>query len=916
MDLDQATLLKIIDQADGLRDQGQWLEAAASYGSVLEQRLSSGHAWTQYAHVLKEGELFEEAVSAYLSAVHCDGTDPDPRLHLAHLLKRLGRSAEALQAFRALSALPDAPHVEQEIAGLGIQLMQTEQKAPAFFASNETRPGLDVCLSGFERLQRLEKERVADIAQKNSQYEAQDKKRNLPLAAAFIELGRLMKQRFIQARLDPKANLVIRDNFYVATTGNPQFAVLVDGYSLQPGWFEVEIDLLESSSMFFDPILYIEHRFEWAAFSTFRLSPMGEGKFKATGLVESPVLRLRLDPASREGSFTVRAFKLRQISLAKGLCQAYRQNRDTAQKALRAVVTHKGRKRFARNIADILKYTGPDRYHAWISLHDTPTSEQAALQRRAIVGWPTQPLISLVIDTDELLLPELEATLRSLKDQSYDNWQLHLPVSSTLPKEKCRYLMSYAETDPRMVVHWEHDQPTTKSVLSKCDGRFIAFVTAGDVLAPSALCEIAERSLAKPEARLIYSDEDSIENGSRHSPLFKPDWDPDYFFASNYLGRFVAFEATLIEACCGPLLTMPDLDVHDLILRATEILLPNEITHIPHILYHLSSPARASGQNILPDPMTSRRLQALSASLIRQGKEVTVVEEKGGLGRVIWPLPTPAPLVTLIVPTRDYLPLLRGCIESLLSKTAYPAFEIIVVDNGSVEPETLRYFDVLHAMDNVRVLSAPGPFNFSWLNNLAVEQAQGSVIGLVNNDILAINSEWLQEMVSHAIRPNIGAVGAKLLYRTGQVQHAGVVCGIGLVAAHPHKFRSGDDPGYMGRLAVTQSFSAVTAACLVVEKSKYKEVGGLDAENLTVAFNDVDFCLKLDKAGYRNIYTPYASLVHLESVTRGLDTSPEKTRRYRAEADFMLRKWGDRIRNDPFYNVNLTTDREDFSIRD
>lgn len=540
------------------------------------------------------------------------------------------------------------------------------------------------------------------------------------------------------------------------------------------------------------------------------------------------------------------------------------------------MVTHKGRKRFARNIADSLKYVGPDRYHAWIALHDTPTSEETARQRRAIVGWPTQPLISLIIDTEDLLLPELEATLRSLKDQSYDNWQLHLPVPSTFPKEERRYLMSCAQTDPRMVVHWKDNQPTMKSVLYKCDGRFIVFAKAGDVLAPSAIYEIAERSITKPEARLIFSDEDSIEAGARHSPLFKPDWDPDYFFASNYLGRFVAFEAALIETCCLPLLTLPELDVHDLILRTTEILLPNEITHIPHVLYHRRSPARASGQNVLPYPMTSRRLQALGASLIRQGKQVTVVEEKGGLARVIWPLPTPAPLVTLIIPTRDHLPLLRGCIESLLSKTAYPAFEIIVVDNGSVEPETLRYFDVLRAMDNVRVLSAPGPFNFSWLNNLAVEQAQGSVVCLVNNDILAINSEWLQEMVSHAIRPDIGAVGAKLLYRTGQVQHAGVVCGIGLVAAHPHKYRSGDDPGYMGRLAVTQSFSAVTAACLVVEKSKYNEVGGLDAENLTVAFNDVDFCLKLDKAGYRNLYTPYASLVHLESVTRGLDTSPEK----------------------------------------
>ncbi len=912
MSLNQKTAINIVDQADRLRDHRQWLEAAVLYGGALEQNQSSGPLWTQYAHMLKEGELFEEAASAYVSAVRCDGTAPDPRLHLAHLLKRLGRSAEALQAFRELSVLPHAPHVEQEMVGLEIQLMQTDQKAPAFASSSQARPGLEACLSGFERLQRLEAIRIAEIAEKNRECEMRHAVRSSP----FSELRHFRRGRLIPARLNPKANLVIRDGWYVATTENPQFSVLIEGQPLQPGWFEIEVELLGPSSEPFKPVLYAEHQFEWAAFSTFRLKPLGGGRFGAAGFIESPVLSVRLDPVNREGSFNVQTFELRQSSVARALCQAYRQNQLAAQKALRATIAHKNGKRLARDIADILKYTGPDRYHAWIALHDTPSSEETDMQRRAALGWSTQPLISLIVDSAVLSLPELDATVQSLKEQSYDRWQLHVVTPSTLSKKKRHSLVSRAETDPRMIVEWGDDESTAEGLLRKCNGHFIIFVTAGDILAPSALYEIAERSTTKPHARLIYSDEDAIDAGSRHSPLFKPDWDPDYFFASNYLGRFVAFDAGLIETCCRPQLMLRDLDVHELTLRAAEILRPGEITHIPHIHYHRRLPHTGSGQNILPDPMTPRRLHALSDSLMRRGKDVMVVEEKGGLARVIWPLPSPPPLVTLIIPTRDYLPLLKGCVDSLLTRTTYPAFEIIVVDNDSVEPDTLRYFDGLNTMDNVRVLSAPGPFNFSRLNNLAVEQAKGSVIGLVNNDIVATESGWLQEMVSQATRPDVGAVGAKLLYRTGQVQHAGVVCGIGLVAGHPHKYRAGNDLGYMGRLAVTQSFSAVTAACLVVEKAKYHQVGGLDSENLQVAFNDVDFCLKLDEFGYRNIYTPYASLIHLESVTRGLDTSPEKTRRYEAEAQFMLKKWGSRIHDDPFYNVNLTADREDFSIRD
>ncbi|RYE70711.1 MAG: glycosyltransferase, partial [Oxalobacteraceae bacterium] len=358
------------------------------------------------------------------------------------------------------------------------------------------------------------------------------------------------------------------------------------------------------------------------------------------------------------------------------------------------------------------------------------------------------------------------------------------------------------------------------------------------------------------------------------------------------------------------------LDTQELVLRAAEILSPDEITHIPRVLYHRHGPYETVGRQSLPYPMTDERRQAVEESLKRQGRQAGVSPSPGNLCRVIWPVPEHAPLVTLIIPTRDYADLLRACIESIFEHTDYPHFEIVVVDNGSVQPATLTYFESLRSRENVRILEAPGPFNFSRLNNLAVEKAKGSVVALVNNDIIVTERGWLRETVSHAIRPEIGAVGAKLLYETGHIQHAGIACGIGLVAAHPHKFRGADDPGYMGRIAATQSLSAVTAACLVVDKVKYLQVGGMDEDNLKVAFNDVDLCLKLDAAGYRNIYTPHATLIHLESISRGLDTSSEKSDRYQAEANFMQAKWGEKVRRDRFYNVNLTLEREDFSLRD
>jgi GT2 family glycosyltransferase len=270
-------------------------------------------------------------------------------------------------------------------------------------------------------------------------------------------------------------------------------------------------------------------------------------------------------------------------------------------------------------------------------------------------------------------------------------------------------------------------------------------------------------------------------------------------------------------------------------------------------------------------------------------------------------------MVTLIIPTRDRVDLLKRCVESLLRITEYPSFEVIIVDNGSTDRATLDFLEVAKSSSNVRVVRVEGPFNFPRLNNQAARIARGEIVGLLNNDLEVTESGWLKEMVSLACQPDVGAVGALLLYPNRLVQHAGVVLGIGGWAGHAHKGFPEVSLGYSGRLSLASEFSAVTGACLLVRKTLYEEVGGLD-EKLAVACNDVDFCLRLRGAGYRNIFTPFAKLLHHESASRGYEDTAEKKARFEAELAIMREKWGDKLRHDPCYNPNLTLQHEDFSL--
>ncbi|MCL7745463.1 glycosyltransferase family 2 protein [Guyparkeria hydrothermalis] len=507
----------------------------------------------------------------------------------------------------------------------------------------------------------------------------------------------------------------------------------------------------------------------------------------------------------------------------------------------------------------------------------------------------------------------IQETLDSLRSQSFSDWELCVLMPADAPADIQRELAEVSGQDSRISsMPWARgeDLPTVMNRgVSGLSGDYVALLGARDCLAPGALMAVAQVVRDTPELQLLYSDEDRLTaDGERVDPHFKPDWNPDLALAHNYVSRLCVYRRDRLLAMGGFRELVDGGWEHDLLLRFTHGLAPEQIHHIPRVLYHRS----ANGEDRIGSPAVRAVADYLAEAVPGASAEPSEVPHAY---RVHWPLPDPPPLVSLIIPTRDGVDILRPCVDAILERTDYQNLEVLIVDNESRCPETLAYLDDLKRDPRVRVLEWRRPFNFSAINNYAVAQARGTLVGLVNNDIEPINADWLDEMVRQACRPEIGCVGAKLYYPNGRIQHAGVILGIGGVAGHGHKHFPGDHPGYFSRLKLAHNVSAVTAACLLVRRSVFDEVGGLDEENLPVAYNDVDFSLKVREAGYRNLWTPYAEAYHHESVSRGGRDTPEKRRRFEREVATMRARWGRALDNDPAYNPNLTLAHEDFSLR-
>jgi len=548
-------------------------------------------------------------------------------------------------------------------------------------------------------------------------------------------------------------------------------------------------------------------------------------------------------------------------------------------------------------------------YRQWIDLYDRPSGAQLAAMRTRAAALPLQPAFSVLVSADKAPGSWVSDMIASVRGQVYPNWELYLVCDRALAAHVRILLQREAASDPRIKLcpptPPDQASPVINSALAMASGTYVALLDPDDVLAPHALLMVADAINAHPDADLLYSDEDGLDAQSRRrEPYFKPSFNAELLRAQNFVNHLGVYRTQLLRDLGGFRVSGCSQN-YDMALRVTAAS-RQPVIHVPCILYHRR--VDPNGQTLAAmqrECATEAARQAVRQQAASLGETVTVVPGLGHYTRVLYPPPATWPTVTAIVPTRDHLDVLRVCIDGLLDGTDYPALEIMIVDNDSRESETRRYFEAV-AEQGVRVLSYPGDFNYSAINNAAATYARGEILLLINNDMSTINPDWLREMVTLMLRPEVGAVGAKLLFPDGTLQHGGVVLGMGGVAGHVHTGDDGHAPGYFGRLQMVQEVACCTAACLTVWADAFAEVGGFDEQNLPVAFNDVDLCTRLRAAGKRILWTPYATLTHFGSKSRGSDTLPDRLEHFSAEVAYMKARWRRELGSDPFFNPNLS----------
>jgi len=553
-------------------------------------------------------------------------------------------------------------------------------------------------------------------------------------------------------------------------------------------------------------------------------------------------------------------------------------------------------------------------YAAWVKQFDTVGARERIVVRRDLRSLREHPLISIVMPVYNPNLVHLSSAIDSVRAQIYENWQLCIADDASTDASVAPILKQYSTADSRIKVMFRkrngHIAACSNSALELATGEWVALLDQDDLLAEHALAVVAATIVEDPKAGLIYSDEDKIDQaGKRCCPFFKPDWNPELLLGQNYINHLATYRCGLLKEIGGFREGYEGSQDYDLVLRCTEKLQPTQIKHIPRVLYHWRMVEGSAAAVAKAKPYASQAARhAIADHLKRKSVSADVVAcpENEEWNRVIYDLRPPWPLVSVIVPTRDKMPLLQKCLTSIREKTHYAPIEIVIVDNGSTGPETHTLLRDLAQDVNIRILTDPEEFNFSRLINRGAEVARGEILALVNNDIETEESEWLREMVSHAVRPEVGAVGARLWYPDGRLQHAGVVLGLHGVASHAFQRFPPQPVAPMNRtFALSQNYSAITAACMVTRKVIFDDVGGFD-ENLPHNFNDVDFCLRLRERGLQIVWTPYANLIHRESASRGRDSGSAENAHLPREATYMQEKWSEQLWRDPFYSPNLS----------
>jgi len=560
------------------------------------------------------------------------------------------------------------------------------------------------------------------------------------------------------------------------------------------------------------------------------------------------------------------------------------------------------------------------RYQVWLKQEGFWENDENSISRN-IQSFAHKPIFSIIVAAFQLEGHELRCCFESIKAQHYPHWELIIACDASSRPHARKMADEYCTRDGRirMVPDCAREGIATvfHSALKLASGDFVALVGGADELSPNALYENALIINHFPQADMIYSDEDMIDaHGKRHSPFFKPDWSPDTHLCHPYTHRLAAYRTELVRAAGGFRQGFDNCPEYDLVLRLTER--TRHIHHIPKVLYHSRrSPQAVVSRNPVREVNKQSALRAVQEALERRGEGGWVEQVDGSLHRyrVHYRL-IGDPLISIIIPTRDLASILEKCLRSIFATSAYPNYEVIIIDNGSTERNTFRLFSEWSQRKpgKFQVQRLDIPFNYSRLNNAAVRYAKGELLLFLNNDTEVITPGWLEEMAGQAMRRSTGAVGAKLLYPDHTIQHAGMFLGFGGVAGHIHRCSYRDSPGYFGRLLANYNCAAVTGACMMVRRKLFEAAGGFD-EQLAVTLNDVDFCIKLLARGFYNMVLPHVELYHHECRSRGFDFTATKQERFRKEIDLVLERWPRYFANDPFFNPNLSRDREDFSIR-
>jgi glycosyltransferase involved in cell wall biosynthesis len=558
-------------------------------------------------------------------------------------------------------------------------------------------------------------------------------------------------------------------------------------------------------------------------------------------------------------------------------------------------------------------------YHEWIRRFD---AVDRARVERDLRQLRAQPLISVLLPVYNPDLEVLEAAIESIEKQIYHRWELCVADDASTDPDVRPFLERHARADSRIKLTFRerngHISACTNSALGLATGAWCALLDQDDAFAETALALVALEIEQYPDAGLIFSDEDKIdEAGVRSNPFFKPDWNPELFLGQNYINHLGVYRADLLRTIGGFREGLEGSQDYDLALRCIERLEPAQVRHIPRILYHWRAVAGSLAAVADAKPYAKEAARRAIGDHIRRMEIAGRVEacpENVESHRVIYAVPEPLPKVSIIIPMRDRVDLIERCIASIREQTDYPSIEFVVVDNGSIEAATLKFLHVMEQEMAALIVRDDGPFNFSRLINRGVVAANGDVLAFLNNDIEANEGGWLREMVSHVVQPGVGAVGARLWYPDGTLQHGGVILGLGGVAGHAFPRIPRGHPGYFNRAWLQQNCSAVTGACMVVRKKVFEDAGGFDEANLAISFNDVDFCLRLRTAGFRNVWTPYADLIHHESASRGHQPTDEEQAQFVREATYMQRKWGIELLHDPYYNPNLSLNLPGFEL--